>query len=298
MAALEIEVPITERKAMEEEMRRGQQELAAILDSISELVVYQDLSNRVVRANRAAGSSVGEAPQALTGRLCHEIWHHRSEVCELCPVVAARESGRSEEREVRDPFGRVFQIRGNPVRSEAGEVIGIVEVAADITERVQAQEALKESEERFRMLADLLPQTIFEANLEGRLTYHNRHGAESTGYSDKDLGRGLSLFDLIPPGEQEELRDLISRALAGEEIGPCELTSRRRDETTFPVLVDMRAIYRDGRATGLLGVVLDITDRRRPRRSGCASSARLRRPRSSRAWACSPAASPTTSTTC
>jgi two-component system cell cycle sensor histidine kinase/response regulator CckA len=139
-AALETVIPVTDRRAIEQELRRNQQELTAILDSMSELVVYQDLGNRVLRANRAAGVSVGEPPQALAGRLCHEIWHHRSEPCEGCAVIEARESGSYRQREIRDPFGRVFLIKGNPVRNESGEVVGIVEVAENITERVRAQE--------------------------------------------------------------------------------------------------------------------------------------------------------------
>jgi two-component system sensor histidine kinase/response regulator len=134
---------IIERKRAEEALRRSEQEKTAILNSMSELMVYQDTERRVLWANKAASESVGLAPGQLVGRHCYEIWHQRDAPCAGCPVVEAYETGRPQETEMTSPDGRVWFVRGNPVRGASGDIIGIVEVTLDITERKRAKDLLR-----------------------------------------------------------------------------------------------------------------------------------------------------------
>src|SRR3989304_1971533 len=86
-------------RGAKEAPRRRERESAAVLDTMSELVVYQDTEMRWVWANRAAAEAGGLPPAELAGRYCYEIWYQRSEPCAGCPVVKARETGQPHSGE-------------------------------------------------------------------------------------------------------------------------------------------------------------------------------------------------------
>jgi diguanylate cyclase (GGDEF)-like protein/PAS domain S-box-containing protein len=112
-------------------------------------------------------------------------------------------------------------------------------------------------------LADLLPVTVFEIDTEGRLTFTNRTGLAAFGYSQDDLDRGLSAFQMLAPTEQERARKNIAAILHGEDLTPQEYVALRKDGSTFPVIIHSSPILEGDRRVGIRGVILDITERRR-----------------------------------
>ena len=123
-------------------------------------------------------------------------------------------------------------------------------------------QAVIDGEQRFRELAEMLPQTIFELDLNANFTYTNRFGFESTGYTQDDIDSGLNALQLFSPGDRERARENIARILSGGELKPHEYTVMRKDGGTFPVLIYTRPIVRNGNPVGLRGVVVDITERK------------------------------------
>ncbi|MCJ7455967.1 PAS domain S-box protein [Candidatus Bathyarchaeota archaeon] len=122
---------------------------------------------------------------------------------------------------------------------------------------------LAESEKRFRELADLLPQIVFEIDEKGNLTFLNHIGFASTGYGEDDLRRGLSAFQMFAPEDHDRARQNMARILGGEKLGSNEYTVRRKDGSAFPAIVHATLIMRGNKPAGLRGVVIDITDRKR-----------------------------------
>jgi len=130
----------------------------------------------------------------------------------------------------------------------------------DITERKQMEEALWESRRRYRELADLLPQTVFEMDTDGYFTFTNREGLRSHGYTPEDVTEPLNAIQLFIPEERESVRQNIQRLLNREEIGGAEYTALRKDGSTFPVIVYAAPIIQGDKAVGLRGVTIDITE--------------------------------------
>jgi two-component system cell cycle sensor histidine kinase/response regulator CckA len=133
---------LTERKRAEEALRRSEREKATILDSISESVIYQDAEMKILWTNRTAAESVGLALEQLAGRHCYEVWQQRSEVCVGCPVKKTLETGKPQQAETTTPDARMWLVRGYPLRDANGHVVGVVEIALDITEKRKMEEEL------------------------------------------------------------------------------------------------------------------------------------------------------------
>jgi PAS domain S-box-containing protein len=131
-----------------------------------------------------------------------------------------------------------------------------------IVVRAQAQQELRESEERFRRLAELLPETIYEIDLAGRVTFVNQQGLQTTGYAQADVEAGFNAPDLFIAEDRERLAANMGRALAGHPSATNEYTLRTKDGRLLPVLARSTAIMREGQPAGICGVAFDISERK------------------------------------
>ena len=221
---------IERERQIQEILRRSELEKSAILATMAELVVYQDLEHRIVWANRSAAESVGSALEDLVGRHCYEIWQQRSLPCMDCPVIQAKETGKPQENETSTPDGRFWLIRGYPVTDPYGVVIGAIEVTHNITERKKADEELK------KMLAELersnaeLERFVYVAShdlqeplrmvssyvqlLEGR--YKDKLDADANDFIDYAMGGAKRM--------QELLNDLLTYSRVGTQAKPFKYT--------------------------------------------------------------------------
>lgn len=137
---------------------------------------------------------------------------------------------------------------------------GVTFTALDITERRKGETALRESRQRFKEMADLLPETVFETDLAGNLTYANQKAFDHFGYSQEDIEKGLSCFAVISPEDRPRAVDNVRRLLDGEVIGLVEYQALKKDGTSFPVVIHTTVQMRDGEPAGLRGIVIDVTE--------------------------------------
>lgn len=177
--------------------------------------------------------------------------------------------------ESRAPFTLEYRLRhvdgtdhwvldsGVPRFTADGSFAGYIGSCVDITTRRATEEALRESEQRFRELADFLPHTIFETDERGVITFVNRKGFEVFGYSVQDLQRGLNLIEMLTPADRSRAHENVARVLKGEAVHDNEYVAQRNDGHTFPVVVDSGVCLVDGKPTGLRGIVIDITEQKR-----------------------------------
>ncbi len=130
-------------------------------------------------------------------------------------------------------------------------------------EHRRSQDALCQSEERFRELAELLPQIVFEMDERGQLTFVNRQAFEMTGYAPEELTEGFQTATLFAPSERARVLRNIQEILAGGQPESHDYVMLRRDGSTFPVLAKSVPIVKQGRIVGLRGVVFDVTEQKR-----------------------------------
>lgn len=125
------------------------------------------------------------------------------------------------------------------------------------------EQALAESEEKYRDLAELLPQMVFEMDMAFRITYANRHALSVFGFTDQDLGHGINALSFIEPSQHETVKENVEKQLKGIPVEPQEYTALRKDGSTFPVIIYPAPIYRNKTLTGFRGVIIDISTRKK-----------------------------------
>ena len=124
-------------------------------------------------------------------------------------------------------------------------------------------EALQASVVRYRELAEMLPETIFEINADGRLTYVNTRAFHHFGYTREEFEAGILAVDIVAPQDRPRAIANISRLLQGEDdLGLTEYTVLRKDGSTFPALFHSTPILRDNHPVSLRGFVIDISSLR------------------------------------
>ena len=133
----------------------------------------------------------------------------------------------------------------------------------EIAARRQIESSLRDSEAQFRDLANLLPQTIFETDLRGNLLFVNKSAFDAFGYTRNDFENGMNAFQMFIPEDRERLRYNSRRIVDGEKLGGVEYTAIKKDGAPFPVVIYANPIIREGTLSGLRGIAIDITERKR-----------------------------------
>jgi PAS domain S-box-containing protein len=130
----------------------------------------------------------------------------------------------------------------------------------DVTKRKKAEDGLIQSEQRFRDLAELLPQTIFEIDLEGNLLYCNQKAFETFKYPiDTDITK-INIFNLIAPEHLQLAKENLSQILKGEQADKIEYTLFKKDGRSFVAIVLFSPILKDNKPIGFRGLIVDISE--------------------------------------
>lgn len=133
---------------------------------------------------------------------------------------------------------------------------------ADSTQHDRIEEKLRESEQRYRELSDLLPQAVFEVDLNGFLTYVNKHAYNLFCLSYEDLDNGLSALELIIPDEREKAKENIQHILNENSTIHFEYTALTRKGDIFPAHIYSNGINQNNHLIGFRSLVIDITENR------------------------------------
>jgi len=271
------------RRQAETSIRDHERREADIINFLPDATLAIDTHGVVIAWNRAMEMMTGVKSSEILGKGNYEyaipFYHERRPilidlVLKDDPITAGKypaitRDGTTLFSEITIPHfndgrGAVLWFTATPLYNRKGDVIGAIESIREITERKRAEEALNESEKRFRDLADLLPQGIFEADIDGRMTYVNRIALEMSGYTAEDVERGINALNVIAVEDRERaamiFRQMVERGIRKQ--GSQEFQAVRKDGSTFPVSIFSSPIPHDDRIDGIRGIIIDITDRK------------------------------------
>lgn len=130
-------------------------------------------------------------------------------------------------------------------------------------EKIKTETAIKQSEEKFRNLAKLLPLIIFEINSKGKITYLNKCGFNIFGYSEDELSQGLFINQIIESQELKRLDQDIQKALEGKDLKNYKYTAIRKNGEKFPILIYSCKIGKTEKTKGIRGAIVDISEQKK-----------------------------------
>jgi len=246
-----------------------------VFDLAADGMVLIDENFDILRANDTFAKMVGLEKKHIEGSKCYDVFSSSecgTPECQLHRILAGEGKIETELQRTR-PDGKKIPciVTAVPHRGSDGKPIGIVEAYKDITERKRAEEVLRESEQRYRMIAENVRDIIWTTDMNLKTTYISPSVTGVRGFSVDEV-MAQSQEEIMTPQSLEVAYSVFGEALAaagseqaGEPVNPtAELELTCKDGST--VWTEVKATIlkdRDNRPIGLLGIAYDISERKR-----------------------------------
>ena len=256
---------ITEHKRTERVIRESEKLFKAIFDQAPVAIALLDMDGHPIVSNLYLSKMVGYSSDELSEMKFTDFTYPDDadiDLNQFKDLLLGKISSYSMEKRYVHKNGKIIwaNLIVTILRDENGISQQIIGMAEDITERKLAEEKLRESERRYKELTILLPQSVFESDINGTITFANDFVSETFGYSKEEVLNIKSLQEIIIPEEKEYLADNMKRIFSSEGTIGREYTLIKKDLSTFPALVYSNPIIRDGKHVGIRGVLTDISE--------------------------------------
>ena len=259
---------ITRLKEIDRQLRETEERFRALADSAPVHIWMGDAEARVVHVNARCLEYLGLSLGEMVGQGWAEILHpqDRDRYLREYRAAAAAQSGFQSLVRLRRRDGtyRWFEATGLP-RFEAGGFVGFSGISLDVTERKDAEEALRLSEARLRVATEAAGMFTWDCDLGDDSVYWSDNAAAVIGCAPEELpseASGLHFF--VDPREagrvMREFEDVMDR---GEDVYTTEYRGAGDAPSARHFLTHVRILYEGGQAARLFGVTQDVTDRRR-----------------------------------
>lgn len=240
--------------------------LAAIVESSDDPIISKDLNGIITSWNSAAERVFGYKSEEIVGKSIMTIippeLHHEEDFI-LGRLRKGERIGQFETIRLTKNGRRLdVSLSISPVRNSQGKIVGASKIAHDITERKRAEAALRESEDRFRTMADTAPVLICVSDREGNCTFFNRPWLEFTGRSlEQELGMGWG--DDIHPDDKSQALDTYRSSLVTRKPYTMEYRLKRADGQYRWVLYHSVPRYTGkDELAGFVAIGTDTTERK------------------------------------
>ncbi|MFO8009462.1 MAG: PAS domain S-box protein [Dehalococcoidia bacterium] len=254
---------VTERKKAEDALRNSEEKLRATFESVRDGIIVVDLEGKVLQVNDAATSITGYTTDELIGKNALDFTYgeDRGKVIEdmartlenvsIIPVTSYR---------LVNTDGDVIDVesRNSVIRDSAGNPAGFVGILRDVTESRKAEEALRQSEEKYRSLVENINDVVFSLDQVGYFTYVSPSIEKVAGYKPEEItGEHFNRF--IHPEDFAEAFSSFERFGQGD-IGPLEFRGVGKTGTIHYMRVSPQYLWEGDQLMGVTGVMSDVTE--------------------------------------
>jgi len=258
---------ITDRQKAEENLKESESFLQNIFDAIQDGISVLDKDLNILQINNTMEKWYAHA-MPFKGKKCYEFYHGRSEPCEICPSLRALETGSLQMDIV--PLVELGQSVGwlelfsFPILDADGQPSGIVEYVRNITERMNAEQALRESEQRFRTVADFTYDWESWIAPDGTYIYVSPSCERISGYQAKEFIHDAKLLEtIVHPDDRTLVAGHVADEMESKDALTIEFRILTRSGKERWVAHICQSVYSDdGRFIGRRASNRDITEKK------------------------------------
>lgn len=249
-----------------EQVQRSEALLRAILDSTPDAIYLKDRHGHYLMMNRAGAEQLDRSPGEFVGRTASQVFSPEIARVFRFNELNVLQSGTpfTYEDKIVEPTGRerTFLTVVSPFRFD-GDIVGVVGVSRDISERHEAEAAVRANEAKYRALLEAAPDAVFVLDIEARIVITNSQAERMFGYTRHEmLGRPLEM--LVPGGDIARRVHDISDQNREDSAPPvaleADLKGRRRDGSQIDVEINLSPA-RVGEDVSITAIVRDVTER-------------------------------------
>ena len=272
---------VTEHRLAEEALLSSEKKLRLMFESVTDGIAVTDLNGVITDANKRVAEMHGfGSVEDILGRNASELIapHDRKKAAANMQRTFEDGTFQGFEYTLLRSDGSEFsgEVSASVIKDYSNNPIGYIAITRDITERKQAEEALRESEEKFRGLIETTSDFIWEMDVNGVYTYCSPQIEKLWGLEPEEM-LGKTPFDLFLPEDREQAIKAFSMLL--ESSSPfMNMEMRSLDGTGRTVLIEVSGVpfYDvDGRLNGYRGISRDITERKQAEEALAQSRERL-----------------------
>jgi len=210
------------------------------------LETYGYLKNEMINLKVKDLSTIGGGDlTAKTGKTILDV------INESFEAIQVRKNGTTFFAEVNT---RIIEVGGEEYFQS---------ILKDITDKKEAEKSILESQLKYKELADLLPQVVFEADLNGLLIFGNLSGQQMFGFSPTDFKKDTYVFDYILSGDRAKAKVNFNKLIETGKSAGDQYTAVRRDGSNFPCMIFSNLAYREGKIVGVRGLLIDISEQKK-----------------------------------
>ena len=269
-SALIIGQDITERKKIEQRLQESEEKYRSVFENSSTGMSIVDPEGRIIEVNPAVSEILGYSKEEIVHKTISDITHPddiENSLTQFHRLLAGEiDNYRMDKRYIHKDGHVVWCVLDVAlVRDSNGVPLYTSTQIKDITARKQAEDALRKSEDRFRLIADCSIDDIWQLDLEGNVMYVSPAVERIFGYSLEEALR-LNFAGFFPESELPKAAEVFQKAVSGEQKQLIELNSLHKDGFIVPIEVSITPIIKEGEILGVQGIARDISDRKEAER--------------------------------
>lgn len=252
---------ITERKKNEEFLIKAKNDWEETFNSVTDAITIHDGDFNVLRVNKAAESFLGKQVQEIVPKKCYQVFHNRQSPVEGCPGAMALQTGKPQVCELFEPESGVYlEVSAYPRFDERKNIIGIIHLLKNISQRKDSERKLMMSELKYRTLTAISPMGIFRTDMKGDYLYVNLAWCGITGLRISEaLGQGWC--NSIHPDERLLVSEEWQAHVREKRLFTREYRLEKPDKTIVYVKAQtVLEINEEGEVVGYLGTLTDISE--------------------------------------
>ena len=246
----------------EETLQEWKKRFKSVANSIEELLVLLDQNLKIQLINSTLAEAYNVSLDEYMGKYCYELFYGRNDICEGCPAIKVLNEGKVTRAALRyRPDGRIFDRTAYPFIEDNGDITGVIVIGVDITEQKQAEEKLRKSEEKYRLLVENQTDMIVTFDTEGRLLFVSPSYLKTFAKTEDDL-IGKKFIPFIHEEDRETVAKAIDNVHKPPYIAYVEERVMTKDGWRWQAWLNTAILNEQGKVESIIAVGRDINEQK------------------------------------